>query len=59
MKINKLEIEEGNKIYEINNKTAENFFRELEKVLENGNPIGIIEKIKTIMNHLENIKTKI
>jgi hypothetical protein len=59
MKIKKLEIEEGNKIYEINYKTAENFFRELEKVLENGNPIGIIEKIKTIMNHLENIITKI
>jgi hypothetical protein len=41
-----MENEEANKNKEINNKIAETIiFRELEKALDNGNPIGKIETI--------------
>jgi hypothetical protein len=42
-----MEIEKANKKNEINIKTAETIFRELEKALDNGNQIGKIETIKT------------
>jgi hypothetical protein len=34
------------------------FYRDLEIVLENGNPIGKIETIKKMMNNLEKITKK-
>jgi hypothetical protein len=48
-----METEEANKKKERKNINAQKIFRKLQKVIENDNPIGKIETIKTLMNYLE------